>query len=335
MLRRVPRPLALIVTTLLATTLTACGGGKTVGLGGKTVEGWDAASVSGDAGAAPKVDWKGKMAAVAKPETKTLQAGKGAAVTEGGKVWGYIWIGNGETQKQAYSDYDNKQPEELTLDSKTISPVFTKMLSGAKIGSRVAAITSAKEIFGDGGNPTLGVANEDPLLIVVDLVAPASDKVTPGDRSKMPKLKPTAGKPTVPSGMDFTGVPKPDQYGDLLRTTLKQGNGTTVTSDMTVKVNYLGMTYGAKKPFDESYTKKPAEFPLTQVVKGWTYGLTGVKVGSRVLLQVPPLLGYGGQDRPNIPANSTLYFVVDVLSATKPAPTAAASPSASASPSAQ
>jgi peptidylprolyl isomerase len=148
------------------------------------------------------------------------------------------------------------------------------------------------------------------------------------DRSKLPKLTPTPGKPNVPSGMDFTGLPKPEQNAEFLRATLKEGTGTTVTSDMTVKVNYLGMVYGAKKPFDESYTKKPAEFGLDSVVKGWTYGLTGVKVGSRVLLQIPPLLGYGAQEQANIPANSTLYFVVDVLSATKPAPSASASPSA-------
>jgi peptidylprolyl isomerase len=327
-LRRVPRPLALIVTTLLATSLAACGGETTTGLGGKTVEGWDAATVSGAVGTAPKVDWKGKMAAVDKTETKTLEAGDGTVVEKGGKVWGYIWIGNGFTKKQAYSDYDNKQPEELTADAKSLSPVFAKMLTGATVGSRVAAIANAKEIFGDAGNPTMGVANEDPLLILVDLVAPAVDKPTDVDRSKLPKLKPTKGKPTVPSGMDFTGVQKPAQNGDLLRATLKQGTGTTVTSDMTVKVNYLGMTYGATKPFDESYTKKPVEFGLDSVVKGWTYGLTGVKVGSRVLLQIPPLLGYGAQEQANIPANSTLYFVVDVLSATKPAPSAAASPSA-------
>jgi peptidylprolyl isomerase len=329
------------VTALLTVGLAACGGEKTTGLGGKTVDGWDAATVSGTVGTAPKVDWKGKMATVDKSDTKTLESGDGEAVKEGGKVWGYVWIGNGYTEKQAYSDYDNKAPEELTADSKSLSPVFAKMLTGAKVGSRVAAIASAKEIFGEAGNPTLGVANEDPLLIVVDLVAPAVDKPTDVSRDKLPKLKPTRGKPNVPSGMDFTGVPKPEQYGDFLRSTLKQGNGTTVTSDMTVKVNYLGMVYGAKKPFDESYTKKPAEFGLDQVVKGWTYGLTGVKVGSRVLLQIPPLLGYGGQEQANIPANSTLYFVVDVLSATKPAPSASASPSAapstapSASPSGQ
>ncbi len=267
MLRRVPRPLALIVTTLLATSLAACGGEKTTGLGDKTVSGWDAVSVSGDVGTAPKVDWKGKMAPVSATQTKTLDAGDGAALKQGGKVWGYIWIGNGYSKKQAYSDYDNKQPEELTADAKSISPVFQKLLTGAKVGSRVAALANAKEIFGDAGNPTLGIANQDPLLIVVDLVAPAVDKPTDVDRSKLPQLKATPGKPNVPAGMDFTGVPKPEQFGDLLRTTLKQGTGTSVTPDMTVKVNYLGMVYGAKKPFDESYTKQPASFPLSNVVK--------------------------------------------------------------------
>lgn len=318
----------MILTALLATSLAACGGEKSTGLGDKTVEGWDAASVSGDAGTAPKVDWKGKMAPVDKPETKTLDAGDGGVVETGSKVWGYVWIGNGYTQKQAFSDYDNQQPEELTADSKSLSPVFAKMLTGAKIGSRVGAIASAKEIFGDAGKPDLGVANEDPLLILVDIVAPAVDKPTDVAADKLPKLEPTPGKPAVPAGMDFTGVQKPEQNGDFLRATLKQGKGTTVTSDMTVKVNYLGMVYGAKTPFDESYTKKPAEFGLDKVVKGWTYGLTGVKVGSRVLLQIPPLLGYGAKDQPKIPGDSTLYFVVDVLSATKPAPSAAATPSA-------
>ena len=56
-------------------------------------------------------------------------------------------------------------------------------------------------------------------------------------------------------------------------------------------------------------------FALNSVVKGWTYGLTGVKVGSRVLLQIPPELGYGAQAQSAIPANSTLYFVIDIKSA--------------------
>jgi FKBP-type peptidyl-prolyl cis-trans isomerase len=49
------------------------------------------------------------------------------------------------------------------------------------------------------------------------------------------------------------------------------------------------------------------------VVKGWTQGLSGQSVGSQVLLIIPPDLGYGSTAQEKIPANSTLYFVVDIL----------------------
>jgi peptidylprolyl isomerase len=88
-----------------------------------------------------------------------------------------------------------------------------------------------------------------------------------------------------------------------------------VTTDMTVTADYLGEVYGAKKPFDESYSKKPVPFALTSVVQGWTYGLNGLKVGSRVLLQIPPALGYGDQAQSGIPPGSTLYFVIDIRKA--------------------
>lgn len=49
------------------------------------------------------------------------------------------------------------------------------------------------------------------------------------------------------------------------------------------------------------------------VIEGWLEGLKGQKVGSEVLLVVPPSLGYGDQAQGEIPANSTLVFVVDIL----------------------
>jgi peptidylprolyl isomerase len=52
---------------------------------------------------------------------------------------------------------------------------------------------------------------------------------------------------------------------------------------------------------------------LLQVIKGWQEGLLGVPVGSQVLLVIPPELAYGSEDKPNIPPNSTLIFVVDIV----------------------
>lgn len=83
-------------------------------------------------------------------------------------------------------------------------------------------------------------------------------------------------------------------------------------------VQYKGWLLGgdASKPFDSSWSRGgPATFSLSQVVKGWTNGLAGQTVGSQVLLVVPPSEGYGDTAQNGIPANSTLVFVVDILSA--------------------
>ena len=60
---------------------------------------------------------------------------------------------------------------------------------------------------------------------------------------------------------------------------------------------------------------RPASFTLKNTVAGWQQGLAGQKVGSQVLLVIPPSLGYGNQEQNKIPANSTLFFVVDILDA--------------------
>ena len=99
----------------------------------------------------------------------------------------------------------------------------------------------------------------------------------------------------------------------VLVKTLKQGDGAVVCPGATIKANYVGALWDGTV-FDSSYQRGEAsEFSLNQVVKGWTYGLAHTHVGDRVELVIPASLGYGGQARGNIPANSTLVFVVDIV----------------------
>ena len=101
----------------------------------------------------------------------------------------------------------------------------------------------------------------------------------------------------------------------VLVKTPKQGDGALVCPGATIKANYVGTLWDGTV-FDSSYKRgEPSEFSLDQVVKGWTYGLAHTHVGDRVELIIPASLGYGNQARGNIPANSTLVFVVDVLGA--------------------
>lgn len=96
---------------------------------------------------------------------------------------------------------------------------------------------------------------------------------------------------------------------------LQAGDGDVVGENDTLSVNYFGQVWNGEK-FDSSFDRgAPATFNLNSVIKGWKQGLAGKHVGDRVLLVIPADLGYGEQGQGNIPPNSTLTFVVDILGA--------------------
>jgi len=305
-LRRLP---ALLLPLVLGITLVACGDDE--GSSGADGDALHGITVTGELGEEPKVEWDGRLE-VEETATSILVEGEDDEVAKGDQVEAYIWIGNGFSQEKAYSDWDNGGPETLTVDDQVL-PVLTEAIIGERVGTRIAITTTAEEMFGEAGNAALGVGNKDSLLVVIDLMekfqAP-EPKDVPADQ--LPSVVEKGGKVT---GLDFSGIAKPKPKGDLLRSVIKEGDGEELTTSSTVKVNYLGQVHGAKKPFDESYSGEPIEFSLQGVVQGWTYGLAGLKVGSRVLLQIPPALGYGSAEQGAIPANSTLFFVVDIISA--------------------
>ena len=93
-----------------------------------------------------------------------------------------------------------------------------------------------------------------------------------------------------------------------------------VKAGQSLTVNYLGVIWPGGKIFDSSYAKgSTASFVIGQgqVIKGWDQGLVGQTLGSRMLLVIPPELGYGAQGNPSggIKGSDTLVFVVDVLDA--------------------
>lgn len=88
------------------------------------------------------------------------------------------------------------------------------------------------------------------------------------------------------------------------------GSGTNPTVNSTVRVAYTGKLLDGTQ-FDTSANYSQA---LSNLIKGWQIGIPFIKTGGRIILLIPSALGYGTSAAGSIPANSVLYFTIDLYS---------------------
>jgi len=110
--------------------------------------------------------------------------------------------------------------------------------------------------------------------------------------------------------------PEGEPPAELQMNDIVKGKGRAAAPGDTVSVQYVGNSWSTGVQFDASWDRgEPFEFPLGggQVIPGWDQGIVGMKRGGRRLLVIPPDLAYGTQSpSPEIAANETLIFVVDL-----------------------
>lgn len=102
---------------------------------------------------------------------------------------------------------------------------------------------------------------------------------------------------------------------ELKTETLTAGQeGRVAQEGDTISVHYVGTLLNGTK-FDSSRDRgMPFEFTLGgNVIDGWNMGIEGMKVGEVRRLSIPSSLGYGASAAGSIPANSDLYFDVELL----------------------
>src|SRR5580692_9582894 len=95
------------------------------------------------------------------------------------------------------------------------------------------------------------------------------------------------------------------------------GEGDEAVSGRIAEVHYVGVSWSTGRQFDASWDRGSTfKFALGkgQVISGWDQGVSGMKVGGRRRITIPPMLGYGKRGAGGvIGPDETLVFVVDLL----------------------
>jgi peptidylprolyl isomerase len=274
-------------------------------------------AVSGAFGAKPTVTIP-NIQPPATLQEQQLISGHGTLVAKGDFVVAdltvYTWNG---TKHKKVSELSTGKPQPLTAGSTLTG--LDKGLIGSRAGSRLLITVPPKDGFGTKGNSQVGITGKDTLVFVVDVLGAYQKTASAHGTHEVVK---GTGLPTVGTASPGTAppvhIPQTGPAATLQVKTLIQGSGPVVKKGKLLVAQYEGVNWRTGKVFDSSWKRgAPTGFYIGtgQVIKGWDTGLVGKRVGSRVLLVVPPADGYGkqGSSQAGIKGTDTLVFVVDIL----------------------
>jgi peptidylprolyl isomerase len=305
------RRLALIVLAFVTAAAAGCGTGP-----GQRADPGPLPGVSGKLGADPVITIPNGNPS-RQLVVRTLIPGRGAVVRSGDyvlfNVQGRVWAGD----REIADSYTDRQPQGLPL--RAALPAW-RHLAGQRIGSRVLMVVPPRDGFGAKGDSQANVTATDTLVFVFDLLG-AIPETAHASGTTVP-YQPGTAMPSVTwnsRGPAITAPAAVKPPRKLVRRLLIRGAGPPIQAGQTVVVQEAGAVWRTSKVFDSSWARGfPESFQLGagQVIPGLENGLGGLPVGSRVLLVVPPSLGYGkAGDAPDVGSHDTLVFVVDILAA--------------------
>ncbi len=135
----------------------------------------------------------------------------------------------------------------------------------------------------------------------------AAESITPNEQEDEPVAQ--------LQGTKLEGFTPVTSVGELQTVDLQEGTGEVVQPGATVTAHYTGALAKDGTIFQSSHDfGQPIPFSLNEVIKGWTEGVPGMKVGGKRRLIIPAAMAYGPQEQPGIPANSDLVFDIEVVS---------------------
>lgn len=313
---------ALVLSTALLGSLVAC---STPGAAGActpvvpTGESAGYVEATGAFGSQPEVEFPTPLQTDGAQQA-VIDAGDGDPIARGQIVDFQVSLFNGENGELITASAYGDEEAPLRRTAGAELDLLAEAVQCAQVGSRIAVTGTIADVFGaDTLDPSLGLGNDDAIVMVLDVQAAYLGRAT-----GIPQLG-ASGIPavvTTPDGIPGVTIPNEEPPTELRSHTLVLGQGPAIEEGDRAVVHYTGLLWSTRTVFDSSWDRgAPATLTITSfdndpngVVSGLAEGLVGRTVGSQVIVVIPPELGYPtGQAPATIPDGSTMVFVVDIL----------------------
>ena len=258
----------------------------------------DAVKVTGDFGKSQKATYD-KPLATTDLERTVVTKGTGATTKKGDTVNALVsvYLGTGKSL--------GTQPLTILVGSNAIPALFEAGAACMPIGSRTVSTQKASDVYGPQGNEQAGIKADDTIIVVTDVLGVKKDLTPAKWTTNVPKVDLSGKTPKVT-------LPRTKPPAQLELKVLKNGTGSVVGKGDTVTLDYQGTSWNTRKVFDQSYGKSPASFATDQVVEGFGAALVGQKVGTRLIVSIPPKYAYGEKGSGQQLAGETLVFLIEI-----------------------
>lgn len=277
---------------------------------------------------------------------EVLDSGNGDIISDGQNVEiGQVVYAMPNKQKQ-YSSYDDKETNNWfpmfanQSDPNDLYPILKGLKVGAVIVQAIPSSSGTgqaqensdskdKNVSSIENSDTYDITGETYSLVVMQVLSVK----TPLTRANgISVSQPNPNLPQVT--LDQNGIPSikiPDTFPyrtdasasnsktkvmsldhDIVRY-LKKGDGKAITDNSSVSLQYTGWLTDGKQ-FESSWNSGRAPtIDYQSMIDGWKNALKDVKVGSQLLIVLPPNSAYGEEGNDLVPSSSVVIFVVDIL----------------------
>lgn len=314
--------IAVLISASILVSLAACAAPTEVGVEepvsatctpAKSGEASDAVSVTGELGTKPVIEFDGPLAPETTERSIAIQ-GDGDIVENGDQVSvNFTLINAANGTELSSTQYGDTGEQTFAVDEQQFLAGLVKTIACGSVGSRIVGVIPPADAWGDEGSADLGVGAGESIVFVVDLIGKATTKFTAEkfeDMKDMPAVEFDAdGAPTIT-------IPDVDAPATSRLGIISEGDGEVVPAASNVTVHYTGINWNTGKVFDSSWERgTPSPFNTSGVVNGFGKAIEGQKVGTKLIVAVTPIDGYGSAGSgENIGPTDTIVFVVEIIS---------------------